>query len=137
MMILYLVKFAYSPICYARSTILLSRTNKLICNKLKCIILCFAAVLSRKLLMKIIKVRYQLGILRYEVVNDKKKEEKTERKREMGSVITKSVSEYPLLLEPMIHRSFQTGIGSPATPWQGVCHYEMVGSSMSITRFKL
>ena len=30
MMILYLIKFAYSLICYARSTILLSRTNKLI-----------------------------------------------------------------------------------------------------------
>lgn len=81
MMILYLVKFAYSLICYARSTILLSRTNKLICNKLKCIILCFVAILSRKLLMKIIKVRYQLGILRYEVVNDKKgrKDRKEER----------------------------------------------------------
>ena len=79
MMILYLVKFAYSLICYARSTILLSRTNKLICNKLKCIILCFAAILSRKLLMKIIKVRYQLGILRYEVVNDKNR-----KKRQKG-----------------------------------------------------
>ena len=79
MMILYLVKFAYSFICYARSTILLSRTNKLTCNKLKCIILCFAAILSRKLLMKIIKVRYQLGILRYEVVNDKKR-----KKRQKG-----------------------------------------------------
>ena len=84
MMILYLVKFAYSPICYARSTILLSRTNKLICNKLKCIILCFAAVLSRKLLMKIIKVRYQLGILRYEVVNDKKKGRKDRKKERNG-----------------------------------------------------
>ena len=81
MMILYLVKFAYSLICYARSTILLSRTNKLICNKLKCIILCFAAILSRKLLMKIIKVRYQLGILRYEVVNDKKRK-KRQKERE-------------------------------------------------------
>lgn len=80
-MILYLVKFAYSLICYAHSTILLSRTNKLICNKLKCIILCFAAVLSRKLLMKIIKVRYQLGILRYEVVNDKDRK-KRQKERE-------------------------------------------------------
>lgn len=81
MMILYLVKFAYSLICYVRSTILLSRTNKLIFNKLKCIILCFAAILSRKLNMKIIKVRYQLGILRYEVVNDKKRK-KRQKERE-------------------------------------------------------
>ena len=81
MMILYLVKFAYSLICYSCSTILLSRTNKLICSKPKCITLCFAAILSRKLLMKIIKVRYQLGILRYEVVNDKKRK-KRQKERE-------------------------------------------------------
>ena len=85
MMILYLVKFAYSLICYGRSTILLYRTSKLICNKLKCIILCFATILSRKLLMKIIKVRYQLGILRYEVVNNKKRK-KRQQEREKWAV---------------------------------------------------
>lgn len=72
MMILYLVKFAYSLICYARSAILLSCTNKLICNKRKCIVLCFVAILCRKL----------LGLLRYEVVNDKKKKDRKKERNE-------------------------------------------------------